>query len=405
MLTRCLVAACLILTTAAAAQPIHPWEPAHEKPLRSWIGPRLLEQMSEQLTLSDAQERQLQHIAQEHEARFAAFVSEVDPVVQEFADRLKRTRVSTVERLEITLEREEALAPIADAQARLDRQFFEEVKTILAEPQLEQFDAFMCRFNRDRWLNGASFLEQSIDLVELVESLAERTERDVQELGVSELLKQYATEMDQQLRARAAARIKKARNWESNLAERYETDGERVWIGPHPRGNDGFNREFRMRRRLDEHVRNVNRKYLEIIAGALPESHSATFRKLYNEQVVDAADFRGPGRLRFRKQAQCAGALENLTAEQRERLELLQTDYDVRFEQAVAELIRRHNRNAIDGITSDLEETEMLETRLDEARQRLQDMDARLLDELHDLLTPDQREAVRTGEACASLEN
>jgi len=377
----------------------------HETPLRSRVQPPLLDQIAEYFTLSDAQIRYLRGLADDHSRNFSEFVKASREVSDTYNDKLMRTRVSSIARMEIELERESALAEIADEQARLDEQFFEALLPILSDTQREKWDEFIQQFNRQRWLRGDTFLEQSVDIVVIVEKLAEATGNTIGELGVSELLTQYSFEMDQRLVACATALIRESRHWHRNLSQRYETDGDQYWVGQHPQGNDGFRREYRERRRLFEHIRDVNRRYFDIIYTSLPEEHRFAFRQAYLERIIEAANFRGANSLRFHHIAQCAANLENLTTDQYESLESLTAHYDASFELAVQELNHRTDQVAIDAIFSDQQRRQHLEQRLEQAVNRLRNLDEQSIEQIHDLLDPDQSQAVKSGEACAGMRN
>ncbi len=329
-------------TSAWSRESYTPWEPGHERPLQSWIEPALLEQIANHFALSDAQVRQVDRIAREHRASFAALVERGQQIRDEFTQRMRRLDKGTLARAEMDIEREKALAPIADEQEALDERFLENVRSILSESQIEQWSTFLQRFNRQRWLAARTrFIEQPIDLIALIEGVMEQNQLDLQESEIANLLLTYSSEMDQALVARAESAIQRARRWQRTLAERRMTDGEKVWIGPHPQGEDAFLRERREEIRPDRRIRDINRRFIAAFGAALPDDQRERLRSAYEDSVLRAA---GIGGLQFRDRLADARELEDLSEEQREELADLAGAHAVQLRSLVQELIRRSDR-------------------------------------------------------------
>jgi hypothetical protein len=391
-LALCLLGYLFVTGTAVSRDVVTPWDPGHEHRLQSWVQPELLREMTLRLQLSEAQVERVEGFARAHRTRFDELVERSQPTIVDYQQRGSRLRGRTFEKWNLDVERESALALIADEQVALDQRFFDDVQEILSEGQLERWPGFVQRFNRHRWIRASeTFLEEPIDVVELVETLAESNELDLRDLGVTELLALYAEELDRHLSHRAKSQIQRLRHWARTMMKRVETDAAgNAWIGPHPQGDTAFRRERLQELRLHQQVRDVNRSFADIVYAALPEEYRDTFRRAYDERVLAVAGFRGGKELRFPAVIEKARAIETLTSEQRDGLDAFAADFGLRLHLAVAELIRRHDAFAAEKYAGDLNKKSIFEQRFKEMVADIRKLDESFIEHVRLLLGAEQ---------------
>jgi hypothetical protein len=277
--------------TAAGEIPIIGWAPSYEEAFVSQIDEPTIGLLSETLTLSDEQAFAVHGMWQEHKRRFDAFVAESKPHKDAFNVAVKNLPVTTARWMELVLENEEPLAKIADAQAELDKRFFQEVRTLLTEAQQGGWARFENRLARKRWTQMfASFFEERVDLVGLVERL-EREESIAPERDAAlvNVLDQYEAALGTALRARAKHKIDRARELYRRDKDRYRIDleNDKSWMDE---GTGDW--ETRYRQSWEEQgavhraVRDVNRSFMPMVQAALPEAARAMFERMYYEQAL-----------------------------------------------------------------------------------------------------------------------
>lgn len=329
----------MVVNTAASAQhTFTPWSSMYEKPLRSAITDETIAMLVQHLGLSEAQEHAVRGMFNEHRATFEAFVERSRPIIKEEERAVRATPWGTVERLERELKREERLAKIADEQAELDQRFFERVKTILTEEQLERWDAFIRRYERDRYLyQSTSFSETGIDQVALLEELLQEHELEPDAWlqdhpDVAEALLAYELAIAPKLRALVQDGIEQARRWDRRQAERTVIEGDRVrGIGDFPsrEAERAFNRWREREYTFREDLQRINREYRSILLAVLPEDLAPRYGEMYTNAALLRSGIEAE-KLPARRFAEDALALPDLTSEQREAIEALLIEYEQR---------------------------------------------------------------------------
>lgn len=321
-----------------------PWSPTFETRLRSSITEATVTMLIDAFELSAAQENAVRHTFHAHRAAFEEFVAEHEPVVREVERAVQRTQRATLERLELNLEREKRFAEIADDQAALDQQFFEEAKAVLTEEQLEDWDAFQRRYERAAYLRPCrSFPEEGIDQVALLEELLSEdslnpTEWLAERPDVAEFLLNYELALADPLSQWVKLTIRQARQWDRRRADRmHVADNGRTYVGEYRsrRVQVRFERELRRIHQLRRELVRVNRNYHRILTGVLPEDLSRRFNQSYVVAALCGAGIQAT--MPARDFVEEILESEHLTADQRNAIEAQLLAY----EHAVPELNRR----------------------------------------------------------------
>lgn len=143
---------------------------------------------------------------------------------------------------------------------RIKERFEEDVKVLLGPEQLNQWESFQRRMTREKTLPQARLSGENVDLFHVVREL-NLDERG--NMALEPVMQQYEMAMDEALRRRNAIIEEGHRNLFDAIRKQDPAAGV-----------SGMDQQIQ--RRVD--VRNVNDRYIEIIAGYLTEAKAADFR-------------------------------------------------------------------------------------------------------------------------------
>jgi len=211
----------------------------------------------------------------------------------------------------------------AEYARRLESQFFDDVKAVLTEEQAARFPRFQRDRRRQRLLRRYSRLSgEGVDLIELVDDVKIPAEA---RQAIEPLLHDYAEELDRAL-------IDRQRTYEDvqrtlNAINAGESNASAASL---------FHRILPRRKA----IRGINERYATLIADQLPEEWAERFTREFDRvryprlHAVTQAD-------QYLKRVR---ELEDLTEEQQQRIDLLETNYRGQLEPINRRLIELDRR-------------------------------------------------------------
>lgn len=278
----------------------------------------------------------------------------------------------------------------AEEAEGLEESFFTDVKDLLSPAQLELWP----RFERDRrrrtLLRGGPgrYSGETVDLIRILQTLEVDDEAMESVKGVAD---QYAEELDRKLKEREDLAAKLLLN----------TDG----VGT--RGNEDPALRLRQRDELDRtrrDLRDLNHRYIDLIARALPPEAGDQFRRLFLEQCY-VSIYRTTQADMYIEQV---SALDSLSDEQEQQIADITQRYQQRLDDIRRQMVDLQNQreSAASASTSVQGSSTMTSpprtggglSEQQQDRWRLLWEDQRKLvsdtvDELFEVLTPEQQEA------------
>lgn len=268
--------------------PSGPWVASIETPLKSHITPELIAQIEDQLQLSDKEREGLSVLAVAHSEAFGAFTVRANPLVAEWNARIKRVPYNPAEgRFKALAEREATLAPLADEQAKLDRNFLDAVPAVLEEPTRAKWPGLRESIERRQLSRIASMSrEASVDVSWLYDQLlAEWKKRGeasdgIDQQAIDPVLRAYEPSYLAGLRKLAERQIRVVRTKEREAARRMVSGNGTAWIGPDPNDLAGRkdDEEAKDLAKVSSDLRLANRRTTSTVANLLPVKLGNEFR-------------------------------------------------------------------------------------------------------------------------------
>ena len=317
-----------VWSAPVAAQLSYEAEPLWRTGITRWGVERFIDDCK----LTDEQAAAAQRLLAAHNARFKAFVNESKPRYEalEAADTeaaYKNEERNTLRRYELKRKAgDEAISYFA-RQVEVEQRILDQFKAILTEEQLPAWKFFVQRLHRRWWLPvGKRYYGEVIDLIAIIEEM-ELGDNDVVEPELlSQHLHSYSRALDNALVRRRQCQIALARNEWKGEALRTETDGQRVWLGPHPDPDWMTKHRAERKKKAITHrdIRDINRRYWNLIAATLAPEQVAEFLDLYQHNPVFFAGTYKPGS----KYLLRVEALESLSQEQQEAVGTVRAWYE-----------------------------------------------------------------------------
>ena len=286
-----------------------------------------LERFIDDCELTEEQAAAAQRLLAAHNARFKAFVKESKPRHEAMAAAYKNEELGTLRWYELKRKAgDEAISYFA-RQVEVEQRILDQFKAILTEEQLPAWKFLVQRLHRRWWLpTGKRYYGEVIDLIEIIEEM-ELGDNDVVEPELlSQLLTSYSRALDNAVVRRRECQITRARNnWKGELL-RTETDGHRVWLGPHPDPDWKTKDRAERKKKAITHrdIRDINHRYWKLIAATLAPQQVAEFLDLYQHNTAFFAATYKPG-LKFLLRVE---ALESLSQEQQEAVGTVRAWYE-----------------------------------------------------------------------------
>jgi len=201
-----------------------------------------------------------------------------------------------------------------EKSARIETQFLEDLKSLLTTEQAEKWPALERLRRRDSLIGPGPISGSNIDLIAMVDAMKlSGSARD----QLAEPLGQYELDIDRALQDREQA-----------LSRGDDQSGKamRVYDGA------AFEKRLKTEREHGLKIRDLNRKYVRQIAALLPEDLRTKF-----ENDIQTKSFRQAYRPSpTSKELDVAAKLDDLTAEQKRRIEQITSAYRERVKAASA---------------------------------------------------------------------
>ncbi|MHC4991290.1 MAG: hypothetical protein ACYTGC_09945 [Planctomycetota bacterium] len=366
------VAATLSLTTTAPAQ-IGELAGFTEAMQREYLN-RDLSIFETGLDLDEAQRDILRSLFDDYKTDF-------EGGLQQMQDRLKNMK----DELQQATDQRRILSMIfvpfeewAEDRAKLGEEFLRSVQTVLNEQQLEVWPAFERKLLREKTLSKGVLSGESVNLLILVEQ--QELSRPVRE-SLEETLTQYELDLDQALRRRneivrrsQARMVRALQEQDSDMS--LELVDEQL--------------EQRVR------VREVNDRYIDLIAAQMPPEMGTIFRSAAMEAAYPRAYRPTAGARMYR----AAAELDSIDPATLENIRALQEAFRVEletFSDAVVETIRKsepkQKRYRVELYTARMKGEEPMNRRPDPVLSKLRDrqkLDERFISILQGLLSNEQ---------------
>lgn len=270
-----------------------------------------------------------------------------------------------------------------EKSSALEREFFSDLKGILTPDQESRWTAVERTRRREVGLRRQTMSGAGVDLVEVTQGLG----LDHEALApVAPVLEDYETELDAQLQRSSKIQA----DMPSIGPGRNEIDPEKLQTQMHAMAE------------ASQKVQEVNERSASKIEGVLPDSAKAKFR----EEVQRRSYPRVYRPSRAARDIEAAMKLSDLSAEQRQRLELLKSQHErdiVPLNQNWARALRDKERSGSGGAVALAGGGVMMMDLGDEpdelkaARTARKEADNRTADQLKSILTPEQREKLPKG--------
>lgn len=395
------------------------WGSEFSNPRRVLLTPEQVEVFVERLGLDDDQRAIAEVLIADYLAAHQERVRELNATRAE-VDGPSASDLSEEEQRLQAIEQWRERLRVADAEYKAREQLKADLQLLVREEQLPEWERFWRDHRRWTLLPSAHrFMEATIDLVALWESLEERLPRSRE---ADELLEQYAAEVDADIREYGARRHESIRDhfekqiarlegtWRDPLQEAFFSDEARSLsyeelIALNERilalANERRINELAPAREAGRRIRDCNRKYLDLLATLLTPEGGRVLRRAF---LVNAYDqyFDLPERgYRFHSHyfLERALALPDVADDVRARIEDIQSNYVRRFDEIAFEIIRVLHEAEENWKTMIREETPYgpgptatrLEARIDEHIERRRELQETTIATVRALLTPEQQ--------------
>lgn len=350
-----------------------------------------VERFIDDCKLTEEQAAAAQRLLTAHKARFKAFVNESKPRYEALEAAYKNEEPGTLRWYELKRKAgDEAISYFA-RQVGMEQRILDQFKVILTEEQLPAWKFFVQRLHRRWWLpTGKRYYGEVIDLIAIVEKM-ELDDNDVVEPELlSQHLNSYSRALDNAVVRRRQCQIARARNnWKGELL-RTETDGHRVWLGPHPDPDWKTKDRAERKKKAITHrdIRDINRRYWNLIAATLAPEQVAEFLDLYQHNPVFFTATYKPG-LKYLLRVE---ALESLSQEQQEAVGTVRAWYESEARTLNRRLIEASDRWMDARLNLDSASTrKATRAKYYRVMHWRYDLEERLVEKLWALLPPQQR--------------
>lgn len=387
---------------STCAQTIQPWAPGFEEVLRTSVDERFITHLQQYIHLSEPQVVAARRMVAEHQQRFAEFVEASKPEKDRHEATVRPLEVESLDRLNAELERERALARMADSQHELDKRAIEGLTTILSKEQLERWPLVVQAWTRTRWL-GADyvFVEERPDVVAIVESQAARQDRIIPSEAVA-VMNTYSAEMHQALGELSKHMIQFCRHF--YRSNHWENDGKRFWMAPPATAQERAAAERWKKEKLRRHERieALNKSALVNVCAVLPIDFARQVKDEYF-QAAAVPDLIDPARMVAHATLQRAMILDTLTAEQKDSIAAIISQYDAQRDAADRAVLSAGSKCAFAGFDgSDADARNALQEKLDTAVAARYALENQIIESLLVLLDQQQRQALSKPRPAAS---
>jgi len=335
----------------------------------------------------------------DHQERFAAFVERGKPIEAEFNRKIEEMTFASPERYRAEIEREEALAPLADEQAAFDEELLDTWAALVPEEQAEQWQAFRQQVTRWRWLaRGSRFAEESIDLIAIVESLELEAAAIVDGPVFEQALRNYGDAMDAAVLERRKHLVWFSRNMRRHQAERMmiKADGS-MYMGDYPSDEARKRDQERQHDRLQSHERvlAINRQYRDSLANLIAPARRPDFTEAWQDRLFakvwseGGTSFNKPGSALLQK---FESERDSLEEHQRIQLDMIHSWHQTARRPLLEHLVEMHDLRSGSGhVPLQPLERQKLEADYHAAYDALSKHENALADRLWAILTPEQK--------------
>ncbi len=303
-----------------------------------------VERFIDDCNLTEEQAAAAQRLLAAHTTRFKAFVLKNKPGYEALEAAYRNGEPSMLAWYELKRKAGDQAISYYARQVEMEQRILDQFKAILTEEQLPAWEFFVQRLHRRWWLPvGRRYYEERIDLIAIVEEM-ELGDNDVVEPELlSQLLHAYGRALDNALVRRRQWQIAWARKEWKLEPLRIETDGHRVWIGrPSPDPDQRTKDRAKLKKQAKTHreIRDVNRRYWNLMAATLAPEQVAEFIDLYQHNPALHAGVSRPGwRYLLRVEA-----LESLSPEQREAVGTVRAWYEPEARSLDGRIIEADNK-------------------------------------------------------------
>jgi hypothetical protein len=380
-----------------------PWYSGSESPFVSRNTRPVMDRLLEMVPFTEDQRTLLEALHAEHIARFGDHAQKCRDLFDKWQER-ERLEGTSANRLALGVEREIEMAPMADRQAELDREFDDAIRAMLLEEQKPAFEDFLKWVRRNPPMAvDYVYLEGTLDLIDVLDHL-ELDETDaIDPPAFMEVRRRYMDELDAAIVRRAELGVKLARNTQRNqarsqqasaLMQTFDEDGNRTLGGvTDPEWLESHRRD---RRELAERTMAlgvISRRYIEAFAVQLQPEAQGEFRaeilRRLSAVLWNIED--SPGR-RF---ASRALELAGVGDEHRAQIEAAVAHNEIRVRRHLERMVETENERMATSFDPDSSADDRAKAR-DRHHALVNELwaiDNELIDLVCAQLTPEQREA------------
>ena len=253
----------------------------------------------------------------------AGFQTEHSRLLEERETLMAAARETFRENRDPSIWREvgEASQDIAQDAKKLEEQFFDDLKLVLNDEQLDRWPTVMRDHRRTSTIERGFLSGESVDLVQVVNTVL----TDDRPSALNEMLDSYANDLD---------RVLTARN------ETYESGMSQARTLFQQRDFETIQELFEKARKAGEKVRDVNQRYARQIQPLVPESAQGDFEREVKERTFPSIYARSYAGRVFSSVDQ----IDSLTQEQSDQIASIRSTYDrqaesinTRWEKAIVE--------------------------------------------------------------------
>ncbi len=383
----------LAMCPSVTAQSWQPWADRIESPLVSQITQKTLDLLKEYVDLSDAQIQRVQQLYEEHQQRFAQFVSQWKPIREAWTKKLAAAETRR-DKWFAQLEREKELGRVADRQREIDDRFLEQVQALLTDEQINSWFLFRRAWHREQWLRWLSlFIDDQIDLAVLLKSDSDdEKEREDLDEDVQSILNEWGRVLDPLILSAVELRIESARKYHQSHEDGWIVFSEDGLVGSLPNGSPPEIREraeemWTVQRRIRDHTR----AYRDLLYAALAPPENEHFLRSYLRSALDR--YVPTESLVFVQAVDLALEIESISEKQQEGIDTVMQMYHETTVALDKQIIAAHDR-WWDRRARDEGDRREREAQLRDAINKRYDAEERSLNELQMLLDEQQRQLV-----------
>lgn len=259
-----------------------------------------LNRYADLLNLTDAQREAARSLLEGMQAEFQTAAEKMREEMQALRDEAQEDGDFTAFREKMP----EIMSRMSDSRTRLEKGFFDDLKSTLTDDQTAKWPALERMRRRDQGLPRGRLAGESMDLARIVSDL--KLPADAKQ-SVAPLLEQYESDLDRELIERNKA------------SEKFPIFGPGGPAGAERRiraDDEEFRRTMQEIREASKRIRDVNQRYARQILGALPPEFASSF-----ENRVKRESFPQVFKESYAQRAlRAAGEFRDLTPEQKKTL-------------------------------------------------------------------------------------